>query len=92
VATHKSALKRHRQSVKRREHNRAMKSTMKTSVKSLLKTIETKDAEAIQKTLNSTKSVLAKAASKGLVPKKTASRKIARLSKRAHAAASQPKA
>ena len=58
---------------------------MKTSVKSLLKTIESGDKEAVQKGLGETTSIIAKTASKGIMHKNTASRKIARLAKRANA-------
>ncbi|MEI6127899.1 MAG: 30S ribosomal protein S20 [Pseudomonadota bacterium] len=84
MATHSSALKRHRQSLKHRARNRAMKSTMKTAVKSLLATVEAKETEALPKKLSAATAVLAKAASRGLIHKKTASRKISRLAKRVH--------
>lgn len=59
-----------------------MKSTMKTAVKSLLATVEAKETEALPKKLSAATAVLAKAASKGLIHKKTASRRISRLAKR----------
>jgi small subunit ribosomal protein S20 len=86
VANHPSALKRHRQSLVRRERNKAGKSRLKTAVKSLLESIESKDAEAIQLKLRQATAIIDKTASKGIIKKTTASRKIARLAKRAQAA------
>ena len=86
MANHKSALKRHRQSLTRRIRNRSVKSKMKTTVKGLLKSIEAGDKESVAKNLSQTAAVIAKTATKGLITKKTASRKISRLAKRANAA------
>ena len=85
MATHKSALKRHRQSLARRSRNRTDRSRLKTAVKSLLKTIEDKDSDKIQDALRHTTSVIAQSASKGLIHKNTAGRKISRLTKKARA-------
>lgn len=85
MANHKSALKRHRQSIEIRDRNRATRSRMKTAVKAALHAVETKDANAAQ-TLSAAISVVAKTASKGLLHKNTAARKISRLTKRANAA------
>jgi small subunit ribosomal protein S20 len=86
LATHKSAIKRHRQSLVRRQRNKAVRTRMKTAVKSLLSAIESKEKENIQKVLVQTTSIIAGTASKGIIHKNTASRKISRLSKRANAA------
>lgn len=86
MATHKSALKRHRQSLRRKARNKAAKSSMKTAVKAFLKTVEAKDAGAVKPSLGKATAVIAKAASKGLIHKKTAARKISRLAKKAHTA------
>lgn len=86
MATHKSALKRHRQSLQHRTRNRAIKSKVKTAVKAFLTTIEAKEKDAVRKNLSTATAVVAKAASKGIIHKKTAARKISRLAKKAHAA------
>ena len=86
MATHKSALKRHRQSLGRKQRNRARRSEMKTTVKLFLKALEQKEQEPIKKALNQAASVIAKTASKGVIHKNTASRRISRLTKRANAA------
>jgi small subunit ribosomal protein S20 len=87
VATHTSALKRHRQSLRRRARNRAVKSMIKTAVKKFMTSLETKnDPSSIAPALSKATSVLSKAASKGVIHKRTAARKISRLAKKAHAA------
>ncbi len=84
MANHKSALKRHTQSIKNRERNRSNRTRMKTAVKSVLEAVENKDVNAAA-TLSSAVSVVAKSASKGLIHKNTAARKISRLTKRVNA-------
>lgn len=85
MATHVSALKRARQSERRRLRNTAIKSTLKTFSKKLLKAVEEKNAEEAQKALNRAISAIHRASSKKVVHKKTAARKISRLTKRVNA-------
>jgi small subunit ribosomal protein S20 len=85
LATHKSAEKRDRQSVKCRERNIAAKSAIKTKVKSVLSAVATKDKEASVKALKAVIPALDKAAVKGVIHKKNASRKISRLTKKINA-------
>jgi len=82
LATHKSAEKRDRQSKVRRERNIAAKSAIKTKVKAVLAAVESKNKENSANALKSTVPALAKAAAKGLIHKKNASRKISRLTKK----------
>jgi small subunit ribosomal protein S20 len=87
IPVHPSAQKRHRQSLKREARNRAIKTRVRTAAKQALVAIEGKNKEE-----RNAMKVLSKAASKGTIKRNTASRKIARLSRRlhrAHAAASQ---
>jgi len=84
MANHKSALKRDRQSKVRRLRNRINKSKMKTVLSNVEKAIAEGSGEQAQKALQSAVSVIHKTASKGTIHKKTASRKISRLSKRVH--------
>lgn len=81
MANHKSALKRHRQSIQARNRNRMVKTRIKHSVKAVRLAIENKDAEKAQQALQSATSVLDSAASKKVVHWRTAARKISRLSK-----------
>lgn len=82
MANHKSALKRHRQSLVRRMRNRTYKKTMSTLVKKATAAGEEKKAEAGE-VLRDAVAFIARVASKGIIPKKRASRKISRLMKAA---------
>jgi len=59
---------------------------MKTSVRTLVQAIETKANDSIQKNLSQAVSTIAKTASKGVIHKNTAARKISRLARRARTA------
>ncbi|MEQ9618871.1 MAG: 30S ribosomal protein S20 [Deltaproteobacteria bacterium] len=78
----KSGLKRRRQNVKRRERNTVVKSDLKTQLKKFDAALENGDLKAAEEILRETESKLKKAASKGVLKKKTASRKTGRLAKR----------
>lgn len=80
MANHKSALKRHRQSLKARERNRMMKTRVKNAMKAVRTAIESQDQDAVAAALKNATSVLDKAASKKVVHWRTAARKISRLS------------
>jgi len=86
LATHKSAIKRHRQSLVRKAKNKTAKSRVKTAVKSLLKAIDNKDTDAIPQKLKLAASTISKTRAKGILKKNTAARKISRLTKKANAA------
>lgn len=75
-----SGIKRHKQSLKRRTRNRHVRSTVKTVVKEVRAGIA-EGAEKGAELLVQASSVIAKAGSKGVIHKKTASRKISRLAK-----------
>jgi small subunit ribosomal protein S20 len=80
LANHESALKRARQNEARKLRNRMVKTRIKNVVKSVRQAVETPSAETAT-TLNQAQSLIAKAAKKGVIHKKNASRKIARLAK-----------
>ncbi len=84
MANHKSALKRVRQNEKRRLANKAVKTRVKGSVKSVRQALEAKDAEAAATALAAAVPLIDKAAGKGVLHRKTASRKISRLAKQVH--------
>jgi small subunit ribosomal protein S20 len=84
VATHVSAEKRNRQNKKKRTRNAAVRSKVHTQERKLQEAIESKDKAAIRDMLSKTISVISTAGSKGVIHKGTASRKIARLSRKAH--------
>jgi len=85
LANHKSAEKRDRQGKERQQRNAAAKSMVKTKVKSVLTAVNAKNKENSIKALQETAPALSKAASKGLIHKKNASRKISRLTKKVNA-------
>ncbi|HJU29279.1 MAG TPA: 30S ribosomal protein S20 [Candidatus Binataceae bacterium] len=84
IPNHPSARKRHRQSLKRQTRNRAIKTRVRTASKQALEAIESNDRQAGEAALRNAMKVLHKAASKGTIKRNTASRKIARLSRRLH--------
>jgi len=81
LADHKSAVKRARQNEKRRLRNKSTKTRTKKIVKSVRLAVNEKSKEAALSELNTAKSIIDKAAKKGVIHKKTASRKISRLSR-----------
>ena len=81
MIVHKSVVKRSRQALKHRERNVAVKSSIRTGVKTVLEAVEGKDPEAAKVALAKAIPAIAKAAAKGAFHKKTASRKTSRLTK-----------
>ena len=84
MANHPSAEKRNRQRIKRTTKNRAVKSSVRTIVKRVRVALSASEKAAAQTALKVAIVALDKAASKGVIPKKTASRKISRLSAQVH--------
>ena len=83
MAYHPSAKKRTRQNEKRRVRNQAVKTRLKTVTKKLRAAVESKDTEQLPRLVTEVNSEFARAASKGVIHKKTAARRVARLSKHA---------
>ena len=83
MANHKSALKRNRQSLVRRERNRMNRSKVKTAVKKVDTAIEVEGSvEKAREALDAAVPIIERAAVKGAFHKKTASRKVSRLSRK----------
>jgi small subunit ribosomal protein S20 len=78
----KSALKANRQNVKRREHNRQMRSKLRTSLKAIRASLDDNDLEGAKAALNQTVSIVDKMATKGIIHRNTAGRYKSRLSAR----------
>ena len=78
----KSALKANRQNVKRREHNRQMRSKLRTALKSIRASLDAKDLDGARSALNQTVSLVDKMAGKGIIHRNTAGRYKSRLSAR----------
>lgn len=85
MANHPSAEKRNRQRIKRTIRNRAVKSAVRTQVKDVREALAAKDAKAAKEALELAIKGLDKAAGKGAIPRKAASRKVSRLAAQVHA-------
>jgi small subunit ribosomal protein S20 len=79
VANHPSAEKRNRQRAKRTVRNRSVKSAVRTHMKTVRAAIAAKDGKAAAAALKEATAAIDKAASKGVLPRKNASRKVSRL-------------
>jgi small subunit ribosomal protein S20 len=84
MANHPSAEKRNRQRINRTLRNRAIKSAVRTHVKSVREAVAAKDPKTALTALTAATAALDKAAGKGAVPKKTASRTVSRLASAVH--------
>jgi len=81
LADHKSALKPARQNEVRRMRNKSTKTRIKNIVKDVRIAVSEKSEESALTKLDIAKSIIDNAAKKGVIHKKSASRKISRLSK-----------
>ena len=81
MANHKSAEKRHRQSKIRNARNTHIRSTMRSYVKKVRTAVAEGDLDSAKSLLEKTIPYIDKAATKGVIHKATASRKISRLTK-----------
>lgn len=81
MANHKSAIKRNRQNENRRLRNRAVKTQVKNATKKLAQAEKTGDTESMASELRRAASVIDKAAKKGVLHYRTASRKKSRLAR-----------
>ncbi|MFV1956611.1 MAG: 30S ribosomal protein S20 [bacterium] len=82
MATHKSAVKRHKQNIKRRLNNQIRRTRIKNLAKDVLIAVEAEDQDTARKALDEAIPAIQKAASKGTIHKRTAARKISRLTHR----------
>ena len=81
VANHASALKRHRQTLKRTARNQALRTRLRHAVRAVRQAVVGKDLAAAEETLRSAARALDKAVSKGLLHRNNAARRVARLSR-----------
>jgi small subunit ribosomal protein S20 len=87
MANHVSSLKRARQTVKRTAVNRANRSRVRTSLRSLREALTKGDVKAAQEQYKETVSTLDKSVQKGVFHKNTVSRYKSRLNTRVKALA-----
>ena len=82
MATHASALKAHRQSLKNREHNRQFRARLRNALKSVRTAIDGNDLTGAKTALKQTISLIDKMASKGIIHRNAAGRYKSRLTTR----------
>jgi small subunit ribosomal protein S20 len=85
MANTKSAKKAARQTIRRTEANKARRSRMRSFARKVEEAIASGDKAAAQAALKEAEPVLTRTAQKGLLHRKTAERKVSRLSKRVSA-------
>ncbi len=84
MADHSSALKRSRQNQKRKVRNTILRSKVRTAERKLREAITNNDAQKIKPNLLTAIAEISRARSKNILHKRTAQRKIARLSRKVH--------
>jgi small subunit ribosomal protein S20 len=82
LANHKSALKRARQSEIRRLRNKGYKTRVKNIIKEVQKAADEHSPEEARTAFTNAVSTIQKTASKGVIHRNTAARKISRLARR----------
>ena len=82
MASHESALKAHRQSLKNRERNRQFRARLRGALKSIRQAIDSNDLTGAKTGLKQTISLIDKMATKGVIHKNAAGRYKSRLSAR----------
>ncbi len=81
VARHASALKRHRQSEKRRQRNQAIKTRLRHLVREVRSALAAQDVASATERFGHAARALRKAVTKGVLHRNSASRKVARLAR-----------
>ena len=86
MATHKSAAKRARQALRRKARNTRVRNQVKSMTKAFRLAVGGADKSAAVTTLDAATRQLRQAASKGVLHKRTASRRVSRLVRAANKA------
>lgn len=89
MANHKSAIKRHKQSLARTARHRATRTRVKNAIKSVRAAIQANNREDAAAALVRATSTLDKAATKGALHWKKVARKISRLARAVNAIEAQ---
>lgn len=79
MANHKSAIKRHRQSLKRRDKNRTQRAAVRSAIKDTRVAAEAGDQKKALELLKAAERLIAKTAGRSLYHPRNASRKVSRL-------------
>lgn len=80
-----SVLKRARQAEKRQMRNKAVRSKLKTLSRKVVESVSANDREKVERALREAVKAIDSAASKGVIHRNTASRKISRLTRLSNA-------
>jgi len=78
---HKSAIKRHRQSLKKAARNKSVRTQLRHTVRELREVIGRNEADAAGKMLPDVVKSIDKAVSKGVIHRNAGARRVSRLSK-----------
>ena len=81
MANHKSEIKRAKQNVNRNIRNRSTKTRVKSVIKSVRNAVSDSAVENTSQELNQAKSIIARAAQKGVIHPRNAARRISRLAR-----------
>ncbi len=82
---HASAMKAHRQTVKRTAHNRELRSRLRTGLKAIRSAIDAGEADRAKAILGDTFSMIDKLSAKGIIHDNAAGRYKSRIAKRLRA-------
>lgn len=82
MASHASALKAHRQNVKRREHNRQFRSRLRSALRTIRAAVDSGSPADVKDALRNTISLVDKMAGKGIIHRNAAARYKSRLASR----------
>ena len=82
VASHESALKAHRQSLKNRERNRQYRSRLRNALRDIRSAVDGNNLTAAKSALKQTISLIDKMTSKGVIHRNAAGRYKSRLNSR----------
>ncbi|MBW2317600.1 MAG: 30S ribosomal protein S20 [Desulfobacterales bacterium S7086C20] len=85
MATHKSAIKRARQNTVRNLRNKSNRTRVKSVIKKVRASISEKSSDKAKIELTAAIPIIQKAAQKGAIHRKSASRKISRLTRQVNA-------
>jgi small subunit ribosomal protein S20 len=89
MANHASALKAHRQSLRRRSRNRANRASLRTALKSFARLLDAGKPEEAGKELATLYARVDQAVRKGVLPKNAAARQKSRLTRRLNVSAAR---
>ena len=85
---HASAVKAHRQTIKRTAHNRELRSKLRTALKGIRAAIENKESDRAKSMKSETFSIIDKMSNKGIIHDNAAGRYKSRIVKRIRSKAS----